>query len=436
MRKFFLRILMILLFLPLNFLPGEVLSLNRESSISMALANNSDLLNASLSLKTAQRAKNSSWNLFLPEVSASLGLTESKSISGQTSSNILSLNPGLSLSYTFVPGIKESLRQLKLKLKESGISYEDVRRQLIMNVEIEFYYLITSRSNLKIQEKNIELAKKRYTQIKVKFQNGTASELEMLQEKVNAANLIPTYSSLQSAFRNRLKEFLVVLGIDPLKEVELIGTLEVEDRELDIDILTDHYIDNRTDIRFQRNQVEILESSLIQARNTRHLPSVSLSASWSEKVQDPFLTSTWENYSTNNTTSFSLGVVLGLDDFIPGSSTDLGVKEIDDSVAKARLTLGSLIQKARLEIINLMDSLETDRKNLELSGLNLELSETSYKMTAESFSKGKSDRLTLDDAQQSLLTSRQNLLESQYQYIRNLITLRGALGLDSLEELE
>lgn len=213
MRKKNSQIFIILLFLPLVFLPGEVLSLSRDNSVSMALANNSDLLKASLSLKASQRAENSSWNLFLPEVSASVGLTESKSNSGQTSSNILSLNPGLTLSYTFVPGIKESLRQLKLKLNGAGISYEDVRRQLIMNVEIEFYYLITSRSNLIIQEKDIELANKRFEQVKVKFQNGTASELEVLQEKVNAANLIPIYSSLETAYRNRLKEFLVLFRI-------------------------------------------------------------------------------------------------------------------------------------------------------------------------------------------------------------------------------
>ena len=57
-------------------------------------------------------------------------------------------------------------------------------------------------------------------------------------------------------------------------------------------------------------------------------------------------------------------------------------------------------------------------------------------MTEESFLRGKSNRMQLDDAQQDLLTARQNLLESRYEYMNDVIALRGALGLDSLEELD
>lgn len=436
MKKGISPVIVILLFLSMSQLPAGVLSLDRDKSLSLALINNSDLLDAALSLETVKRNEKNTWNIFLPKIEATMRLTDSASTVNDIFSNKINMSPGLSISYTFSPGLKESIQQIKLDLKSSEISYEEVRQQLLMNVESEFYYLLTSRNNLEIQENNIGLARKRLNQIEIKYKNGLVSELDVLQEKVNSANLVPVYSSLESAYQNRLKEFLVVLGIDPLTNVDLTGTLEIESRELNAAELINKYLYNRGDIRFQMNKIEILNNTYKKAELQGKYPSVTLSASWAENIQEPFSSTTWENYSINSTASVSIGVNLGLDNYIPGSETDLGIKAIADSVSSAKIILEKLVQNASLEIINLIDSLNTDKENLELSRLNLELSETSYQMTEQSFSKGKSGRMTLDDAQQSLLTARQNLLESQYKYMNNLITLRSALGLKSLEELK
>lgn len=436
MKKGISPVIVILLFLSMSQLPAGVLSLDRDKSLSLALINNSDLLDAALSLETVKRNEKNTWNIFLPKIEATMRLTDSASTVNEIFSNKINMSPGLSISYTFSPGLKESIQQIKLDLKSSEISYEEVRQQLLMNVESEFYYLLTSRNNLEIQENNIGLARKRLNQIEIKYKNGLVSELDVLQEKVNSANLVPVYSSLESAYQNRLKEFLVVLGIDPLTNVDLTGTLEIESRELNAAELINKYLYNRGDIRFQMNKIEILNNTYKKAELQGKYPSVTLSASWAENIQEPFSSTTWENYSINSTASVSIGVNLGLDNYIPGSGTDLGIKAIADSVSSAKIILEKLVQNASLEIINLIDSLNTDKENLELSRLNLELSETSYQMTEQSFSKGKSGRMTLDDAQQSLLTARQNLLESQYKYMNNLITLRSALGLKSLEELK
>jgi len=435
MRKGLLGGLLLLLLFPVMASETGVLTLDRDTSLSLALENNSDLLDQALALETVRRSSDSSWNLYLPSIRASLGLSGSADISGSGSSTSSRLTPGLSVSYTVTPGLKESVEQLRLNLESSEISYQAVKLQLLQKVEAEFYYLLTAGSNLEIQKKNIELADRQVEQTQAKFANGLVSELAVLQARVNAANLVPAYSSLESAYQNRLKEFLVVLGVDPMTGVELSGSLETGSMDLDAETLIARYLENRTDIRTQRKQVEILESSLAQARKAGTLPSLSLSASFSDSVSDPLTAAGWQDYSPSVSASLSASLSLSLDSYIRGSSTDLSIRKIEDSLSRAELALDQLIQSARLEIINLTDSLATDRENLELSRLNLELSETSYRMTEESFDRGRSDRITLDDAQQDLLISRQNLLESRYEYMNDLITLRTALGLESLEGL-
>ena len=436
MKKQFKSLLIIIFLLSAMSLAAEVLVLDCDSAIDLALENNKDLLDASISLDTSRRSADASWNLFLPEINASLGLSAGANISSSGVADSSSLTPGLALSYTLRPGIAESLKQLALSLESSEIGYETAGRQLKESVENEFYYLLTSENNLEIQKKNIELAQRQYQQTEARYNSGMVSEMQLLQARVNAANLVPAYSSLQSVHQNRMKEFLLVIGLDPMTEVELSGSLDIETRSFDADELVDRYLMNRADIRKQLKQIEMLESTHRQAVANGTLPLASLSASLNDSISDPFSAQGWQDYSPGANLSLTLRVQLGLDDYIPGSGTDIGIKEIEDSIASAGLQMDALKQSARLEIINIVDSLETNRENLELSKLNLELSETSFRMTQASFEKGKSDRITLEDAQQDLLTAQQNLLESKYEYLSGLISLRSALGLDSLEELE
>ncbi len=411
---------------------AEERTISIEESLNLALENNADLIDASISLESSKRAERYSWNNYLPSLTASLRLA-GNAVSESFSTT---LTPGISLNYSLNPGIAQIILQLQLAVEKEEISFESARLNLIMSVETEFYYLLTAESNLKIEKNNIELAKKQLEQTTAKYNSGMASELQVLQARVNVENLKPSYSSLVSSYNNRLKEFLLVLGLDPQEDVKLSGSLEFEDIVPDSEVLISAYLMNRTDIRTNKKNLEVLNSNLKLANANGFSPTFSLSASWSDAVSDPFSGDTWSSRSYGGSTSVSLGVSLGLDDFIPGSSTKIDIEELKDSISQAELALNSLVQEAELEVLNLIDSINTDKENVELSKLNLELAQKSYDMTARSFERGTTDRITLDDSQQDLLTAQQNLIESRYEYLADLISLSGALGLDSIEYLK
>ena len=439
MRKKIISIIMMLLIITTFNLYAEDLLLDCDKCIELALANNSGLLQQAISLGTARRNADASWNNFLPDVSVSLGLSGRFNITSAETLTSSALNPGLSISYNLSPGLGETIQQLRLSLENSEISYEAAVNRLREQVESEFYYLLTTEGNIDIQEKNIELAQLRLQQTETRFRSGLVPELDVLQARVNAANLAPAYTSLVSSYENRLKEFFLAIGIDPMSDAKLSGSLDVQPESFDAEQLIAVYLENRSDIRLQRKQIESLQSRLRQTKAVGHLPSVRLSASVSDSVSDPFTADGWQGWSEGLPTagiSLSLTASLGLDDYIPGSSTDIGIKQIEDSILQAELQLESLVENAKLEVINIVDSMEANRENLELSLLNLELSESTFEMTQKSFEIGKTDSLTLQNSQQDLLTANQNLLESRYDYLKGLITLRSALGLESLEDLE
>jgi len=65
--------------------------------------------------------------------------------------------------------------------------------------------------------------------------------------------------------------------------------------------------------------------------------------------------------------------------------------------------------------------------------MNVELSGRAYEMSEEAYRRGTTDRLTVEDSQQSYLSANQSYLVSRYEYLAGLISLRYALGGEQYE---
>ena len=408
---------------------AEPMVLDRDTCLSLAEKQNPDLLNSHISLETARRESASSWNVLMPSVTADARLSVSSPIS-QSGSGTPWLSTGAGVSIGFTAGLADRIRQLKLEFDSATLTHDDLRRSLLSAVETQFYYLLTSRSNLEIRQRNIDLANNLYEQTKVKFDNGLAPELDVLQARVNAANLIPAYQSLKAEYATNLKEFLLVLGVDPMTEVELKGSVEIDEVGLNARELIDGHLENRADIQTQENVIAAQESSLRQLKLNSYLPSLGASAG----VSNSYDTNTWSS-AGEPTASFSLSVSMNFTNYFPGTEAYLRIKATEDSIAIAQRRLSSIREEASLEISNLVNSIETDAERIRISELNLELSEHAYEMTQIAFSRGKTSRMNLDDSQQDLLVAQQNLLESKFQYRKDIIALKLALGLDLGDEL-
>ncbi len=413
----------------------EVLTIDR--SIASALENNLDFQISRIDLDTAKREADNSWNVFLPSVTAGADLSGSNSITEPESSLTWTATGSIGLSLSLTSSLSSTLKGLKLAYEGESISYETARLTLINSVEKDFYSLLASQADIEIEKTNLELAEKRYAQAERNFSNGLVTELSVLQAKVSAANLKPTYLKAVSDYQIALREFLSAIGMEPEMDVVLDGSLDVESVAFDRDSLIDSYIMNRRDIQAQQNQIEVLVNQKNKAVAGGYVvPSFELSSNLAVPVSDALESSSWSDL-TPSKDSFSVGIALEipLDNFVPGSSKDVEIKGLEDSVKSARLTLQGMIDDARTEIINLVAQLETAAAQVELAELNVELTESTYEKSEESFQQGGMEQLDLEDAKQDYFSAKQDYLESQYDYLTGLIDLRYALGLENLDEL-
>ena len=406
--------------------------------IDSALEQNRDLLISGISSDTLRREYDNRWNSLIPSIDLSTGLSSSDELfaTAESSSNDpLSFSADLSLSLSLTTGLAHAMEQTRIDYEAGQIDQDTVRKQLIRDVEKEFYYLLATVSNLDLLEKNQELAQKRYEQTLENYDNGFASELELLQARVSAAEYIPEISEERNSYESYKRGFLILLGMDPEAEVKLIGSLETKDLTLNEQELIGSYLSSRQDILSQLKTIESLENGKKISRASGYSPTLKLSGGWDTSVDEAYEGDSWN--SENWTDSIELGISLSfpLEGYIPGSSQKTELKGKDDRLAEAALTLDSLQDNARMEIINLNRTIITALETLEQSALNEKLARRSYEMTEESYELGTTERLDVEDAQQSWLSARQQYLTSQYNYLAGLIDMKYALNLDDLEEL-
>jgi outer membrane protein TolC len=415
---------------------AELLSI--EDCVDAALTNNRDLLISEIGSETLLREYETRWNSLIPGIDLSAGLSKSDELfaSAESGSNDpMRFSAGLALSLSLTSGLAPAMAQTRIDYEAGLIDRDTVGKQLVRDVEKEFYYLLATAGNLELLEKNRELAQKRYEQTRENFDNGFASELEVLQARVSAAGYGPEISEERSSYENHKRGFLILLGMDPEAELELTGTLDAAPLLLNEEELIAGYLGSRQDIQTQLKAIESLENGKRISRASGYSPTLKLSGGWDTSVGEAHKQESWDAENWTDTVEVGISLSIPLDGYIPASRQMTELKGKDDSLAGAALKLASLRDNARMEIINLNRSIMTAQETLEQSALNMELARRSYEMTEESYELGTAERLDVEDAQQSWMSARQQYLTSRYSYLAGLIDMKYVLNLDDMGEL-
>ena len=424
---------------------GEIISLTEDEAAEMAVENNLSLKSSAVDVRTKARTRDTAWNVFIPSINASADLSHSRTLlSDPTPSPMApdaydpswSLTSTLSMTLPLNIAAGTGIRQTIIDYEAGDLTYRDARKQLERDVRKQFYNMIALAANIDLKKVNIEIAEKRYEQSRENYNNGLISELEMLQSQVTVENMKPELNALNTRFENGLMNFKFFLGIPLDTEIFLMGDLNnIRFYDLDKDSLIDSYSAGRMDIMQLNKAIESLRNAKKATSQLNRTPSVSLYSTWVNPVSDPFEGESWESGSWIDSLTFGVQLSMPLDDFIPNSSTDVSLKEMDDSIEKLELQRQQLYEAASMEITNLVMNLENSYRTIETYELNVDLAQKSFDLTTEAYNLGTRELLDVETAQESLLTASQSVLFEKINYISNLLDLQYAINTDDLSRI-
>lgn len=405
-------------------------SISLEEAQQLALEGNATLRSERLSLEASRREAQSRWNAFLPGISLGGSISNNHGITAPTSSSwSWSASGGLSLSLTAGIPVQMQLAALRYEIAEAN--YQNQVRTILSSVARSFYNLLTSTKNLSVLEDNVALTRRQYEQARLNYNRGLTSELDMLRAQYAALSAEPQLEQARSQYESDLAAFCLLIG----SQEKFIPAGEFQLRELglpDSQALAEGYLENRLDVIQKRRELREAELARTSQALSARAPSISLS----ESVRmgpagggmdgDPSVSG-----------SFSVGVSIPVDGFIPGSAKSLAVKKAGDTVAAAQISLETTVAQARQDIVAQAKEVELLWHAVEIAKLNETIAERAYQLSQEGYRAGLVSQTDMEDSRQQMVSAQLAGSTSQSQYLVGVESLANALGLtmDQVYEL-
>lgn len=410
---------LLLLFCEVVFCQQDVRQLTIDDAVILAADNNLSLKRNQLALNQLELKDKYSWNSVSPSIGASAqfgnGLQE----------NSTSLSISGNVSFRLTPSLYSSIKSAKLNYENGITSYETAVKTVEKNVRQIFYSLIYSKENLSLLNRNLETAKQRYDLSQEKFSRGQLSELDLLTTQMNYESLKPSYESAEIAYENSIANFKQLLGINQNEQIDLIGNLdEMMNVSINQDLL-EYNIEELPTVKEIKSKIELAKTNLLATKFSAWGPSISLGYNASKAGQDMTGEFAWADFKQ----SVSVGVSIPLDGYLPWSNGSLSVSAQKSNLEDLNLQLEN--EKTTVELTIKKYIKEINQAKSQLSSLqnNVALAQKTYDMTLNAYNYGSRDLLTLQNAADSLLKSKNQLQSQVYNLICKIMDLEFTLGL-------
>lgn len=411
----------------------QVRYISLEEAQQLALEGNATLRSQQLALEASKREAQSRWNSFLPGISLSGSLSNSHNIyspsvsgagaggTGRNSSWSWGASAGLNLSLT--AGIPVQMQLASLRYELAQTNYESQRQSILSSVASSFYSLLTSTKNLTVLEDNVSLTRQQYEQARLNYNRGLTSELDMLRAQYAALSAEPQLDKARSQYESDLAAFQLLIGSQE-KYIPQGEFLLQELRLPEAQDLVDSYLENRLDVIQKRQSLREAELSKTAQVLSAKAPSISLS----ENIR---LSPTGSSMSGTPSVSgsFSVGVSIPVDGYIPGSSKSLSVDKSKDAVETAQINLETTLAQARQDIINKASNVKLLWHSVEIAKLNETIAERSYQLSQEGYGAGLVSQTDMENSRQQMVSAQLAGSTSQSQYLAGVEQLAIALGL-------
>lgn len=399
------------------FADENTIELSLEDAVKSALKNNVSIKQSEINLDEKKRESTYSWNSISPSISGTGRY--SKNIPS-SSDDKASLSAGISLNATLSPSVYTSAKNAELNYSQQQLSYQNDLRSVELDVRKNYYSLLYKIEEISLKEKSLETSKNQYESNLAKYKRGTLSRLDVLSAQVSYQNDQLELKSLNAEMENSIASFKQLVGLPQNAKISLSGSFEnilnlknisIEGMEL-----------NSFSIESLQKQIDSAKNSLLASRFTAYGPSLSASYSYNYSSIDGG--SNWDDNGT-----LSLQASIPLDGFLPWSSGSLNVQSKKDSVKSLELELEDAKVSLEVNISTLMNKINQCLENISLRKSSIELAQTTYEMTLESYSHGTKDLLSLQTASDNLLSAKVNLISEAYNLICAVLDLENVAGI-------
>ncbi len=369
---------------------APALELDLAAFVEKVTASSRTLRLARLDVSSAETDKQSAIAPALPRLGASAGY-------GRELLAIDPVNP-IPFHNQFQAGVTASQNLLNMgvfyAVRASGYlddmsreQLEAVRQSVINGARKAFYAALLAREVRDVSLESESAAQDNYDNVRLRFQNGAASEFELLQAEAAHLATIPARIRAQRDYEVALNSLKTVAGIGIDEDLELKGSLEAPSAQPQPEPSGDSALQQRPDLRAQELQRQLLDINVRAAESQRY-PTLAASLSYSTAaVSDSFK---WENDYDSLILGFQLSVPI-----FTGGAIDATVRKARIDRDKAATRVEELSDQIRADVRNAQLRLQEASRAVEASSRSVQSAERAYEITQTRVANGAATQLEL-----------------------------------------
>lgn len=409
----------------LSIAESNVLVLTLERALEIALKDNKDVKVAQEDIQKADARIREARSAALPNVSVNNIYTRNlklpaffltfdnkitKIVVG--SSNSIQSMATLAQPIWIGGKVGTALKIAKVYSDATDESLEKTKKDVIYQVKQLYYGILLSREAIKVTRQTYEQADAHYKNVKSKFDQGAASEFDLLRAEVQATNLKPQVTQAENRLELLQTSLKNLLAINPDQEIQVDGrftflpldesTLEQGSKEA---------LQKRPELR-ELELTSQMMAFVVKIERAGWYPSLYLMGSMQFMGQ----TNDYRIRKEQRNISYDVGFQLQVPIF-DGLRTSARVEqaEIDHQkiVYQIEKVKDGITTEARQAVLQMREA------NQRVTALvrNVEQSEKAHKIAVVRYESGIGTQLELFDAQVAREMAQMNYLQGVYDYL-------------------
>ncbi len=444
-------------------------TLNLEHAIQIALANNTQMKRALLSIRDADQQVRTAWSSVMPEIAASANYTRNLEVPVNFIPAVI-FNPdadpnelvpvafgtdnnwqgGLSVSQTIFSGqafvgissseIYKTAQSENLRATSQGI---------VTQTRLAYHQVLIAKEQVNLIRAQIDRLQETLSDTEARFEEGFVDEYAVLQLEVQLGNLQPQLTNAQFSVNSAKRELLDVMGLPLQLSIDVQGNLNsyniftatsesAENQVLkQIDksvpvqlekdsLLTHQAFELRGDLRILDVQQQLQDRQL-KAQYSQYLPTLSANYNlqWTaSQPGKPNFFGTEESRARSQTVMLNLQIPI-----FQGFSRDAAIQQTKIQMKDLEIQEDQTRRTAHKEILSAQQSIEETFETIEAQQKVLEQAQEGYERAEARYQNGVGTQQELTDADLQLRQAETSYAQTVFNYLNAKAQYDQALGL-------
>lgn len=416
---------------------GDTVRISREECVEIALSQSPTIRIADMEVKRVNYSKKETVGNLLPQIGFSLSYQRSielqtirMNMGGQSQKLKMgsdnSWNTGFSVSLPIIaPTLWKAISISDTQIAQNLESARSSRLELVNQVNKAYYALMLAIASKEVIQQNYDIAKYNAMVYRKQFEQGTASEYDVLRSEVQVKNVEPSLLDADISVKQCQLSLNVLMGIDDA--LNLYPTTSMEDMQKDMYgyLLETRSLAGNSSLRSLELQQKMAKQN-VTMKKFDWIPTLgaSFNLNWLSLSNGPMFKDV--DFAPYSSVAFSVSVPV-----FSGGTKLYALKQAQVQENELALQRENLVNSLNMQVDLALDNINKQVKQIDSSKEGVAQAKKAHEIMQKSFQIGAASYLELRDSELADTSAQLAYLQSIYNYLVSTSELDLLLGRDN-----